>query len=69
MLSITATRPEGSDRLAVEAWGKGLIVGSLIVMIAVTGTFSSIQHIICLSHNDSIILERSINETPLCIIC
>ena len=33
MLSITATHPEGSDRLA---WGQGLILGSLIVMIAVT---------------------------------
>ncbi|KAL2787699.1 hypothetical protein BJX66DRAFT_341010 [Aspergillus keveii] len=36
MPSITAKRPEGSDGLAVEAWGQGLMVGSLIVMIAVT---------------------------------
>jgi hypothetical protein len=36
MPSITAKRPDGSDGLAVEAWGQGLMVGSLIVMIAVT---------------------------------
>jgi hypothetical protein len=36
MPSITATRPEGSNGLALEAWGQGLMVGSLIVMIAVT---------------------------------
>lgn len=36
MPSIVTTRPDGSDGLAVEAWGQGLMVGSLIVMIAVT---------------------------------
>jgi hypothetical protein len=33
---ITTTCLEGSDGLAVEAWGQGLIVGSLIMIIAVT---------------------------------
>lgn len=36
MPSIIATRPDGSDGLAVEAWGQGLMVGSLIVMMAAT---------------------------------
>jgi hypothetical protein len=36
MPSTSASRPRGSDELAVEAWGQGLMVGSLMVMIAVT---------------------------------
>jgi hypothetical protein len=54
MLSITATRPEGSDRLAVEAWGKELIVGSLIVMIAVT-VEHSLQFSILFAYSTTIV--------------